>query len=94
MTDKKITELAEQFEDLTIKKEMKVLAYKAANSRLFYKEILDEFEKTMLQAILDKYDYNLLKMSLDIKLHRNTIAQKMKKLKIKSKRRKSKKSDI
>ena len=87
MTDKRIAELAEQFEDLTIKKQMKVLADKAANSRLYYKEILEEFEKTLLQAILDKYDYNLLKMSMDIKLHRNTIAQKMKKLKIREKKR-------
>lgn len=90
MTDKKIAELAEQFEDLTIKKQMKILAFKAANSRLFYKEIMDEFEKTLLQAILDKYDHNLLKISMDIKLHRNTIARKMKKLKIREKRRKAK----
>ena len=90
MTDKKITELAEQFEDLTIKKQMKILAYKAANSRLFYKEVMEEFEKTLLQAILEKYDHNLLKISMDIKLHRNTIARKMKKLKIREKRKKTK----
>ena len=90
MTDKKITELAEQFEDLTIKKQMKILAYKAANSRLFYKEVMEEFEKTLLQAILEKYDHTLLKISMDIKLHRNTIARKMKKLKIREKRKKTK----
>ena len=70
MTDKKIAELAKQFEGLTIKKQMKVLAHKAANSRLYYKEILEEFEKTLLQATLEKYDHNKLKMSLGIKLHR------------------------
>jgi DNA-binding NtrC family response regulator len=69
---------------------MKVLAYKAANSKIFYKEILEEFEKTLLQAMLDKYDYNKLKMSLGIKVHRNTITGKMKKFKIKEKKRKSK----
>jgi len=90
MTDKKIDELAEQFEDLTIKKMMKVLAHKAANSKLYFKEILEEFEKTLLQALLEKYDHNKLKMSLGIKLHRNTIAKKMEKLKIKEKRRKTK----
>lgn len=90
MADKKIIELAELFEDLTIKKQMKILAYKSANSKLYYKEIMEEFEKTLLQAILDKYDYNLLKISLDIKLHRNTISKKMKKLKIKEKKRKQK----
>lgn len=90
MTEKKILELAEQFEDLTIKRQMKILAYKAANSKLFYKEILEEFEKTLLQAMLDKYDQNKLKMSLGIKVHRNTITEKMKKFKIREKKRKSK----
>jgi DNA-binding NtrC family response regulator len=88
--DKKIIELADQFEGLTIKKEMKILAYKASRSKLYFKEIMEEFEKTLLQAILDKYDHNISKMSLDIKLHRNTIAAKMKKLNIKEKRKKVK----
>jgi DNA-binding NtrC family response regulator len=91
MTTKKITEIAEQFEALTIKNQMKILAGKAVNSRyLFYKEITEEFEKTLMQALLEKYDYNVLKMSLSIKLHRNSIAKKMKKMKIKDKKVKSK----
>jgi DNA-binding NtrC family response regulator len=91
MTTKKITEIAEQFEALTIKNQMKILAGKAINSRyLFYKEITEEFEKTLMQALLEKYDYNVLKMSLSIKLHRNSIAKKMKKMKIKDKKVKNK----
>jgi DNA-binding NtrC family response regulator len=89
MTDKKTIDLAEQFEGLTIKKEMKLLAYKASQSKLYFKEIIEEFEKTLLQAILEKYDYNISKMSLDIKLHRNTIAAKMRKLNIKEKKKKT-----
>jgi DNA-binding NtrC family response regulator len=89
MTDKRILELAEQFEDLTIKKMMKVLAYKAANSKLYFKEIMEEFEKTLLQVLLEKYDHNKLKMSIGIQLHRNTITKKMEKLKIKEKKRKT-----
>ncbi|MCX6555111.1 MAG: hypothetical protein NTZ12_08875 [Candidatus Aminicenantes bacterium] len=91
MTTKKIAEIAEQFEALTIKNQMKILAGKAVNSRyLFYKEITEEFEKTLMQALLEKYDYNVLKMSLSIKLHRNSIAKKMKKMKIKDKKVKGK----
>ncbi len=90
MADKRIIELAEQFEDLTIKKQMKLLAHKASKSKLYYKEILEEFEKTLLQAYLEKFDHNKLKMSLGIKLHRNTITKKMEKMKIKEKKRKSK----
>jgi DNA-binding NtrC family response regulator len=91
MTTKKITEIAEQFDALTIKNQMKILAGKAVNSRyLFYKEITEEFEKTLMQALLEKYDYNVLKMSLSIKLHRNSIAKKMKKMKIKDKKIKGK----
>lgn len=86
--DRRIADLSEQFRDLTIKKQMKVLAHKAAHSKLYFKEILEEFEKTLLQAILEKYDYNLLKMSMDIKLHRNTIARKISKLKIRGKKKK------
>ena len=87
MTTKKIAEIAEQFEALTIKNQMKILAGKAVNSRyLFYKEITEEFEKTLMQALLEKYDYNVLKMSLSIKLHRNSIAKKMKKMKLKDKK--------
>jgi DNA-binding NtrC family response regulator len=89
MTDKRITELTELFETLTIKKMMKILAYKAADSKLYFKEIMDEFEKTLLQALLDKYDSNKLRMSMGIRLHRNTIAKKMEKLKIKEKKRKT-----
>jgi len=86
-SEKKIVELAEQFKDLTIKKQMKILAHKAAHSKLYFKEILEEFEKTLLQSILEKHNYNKLRMSMDIKLHRNTIAKKMEKLKIKEKKK-------
>lgn len=89
-TDKRIAELAEQFEDLTIKRMMKILALKASHSKLFYKEVIEEFEKTLLQAYLEKFDYNKLRMSLGIKMHRNTITNKMEKLRIKEKKRKSK----
>jgi DNA-binding NtrC family response regulator len=91
MTAKKISELAEQFEALTIKNQMKILAGRAVNSRyLFYKEIIEEFERTLLQALLDKYDHNVLKMSASVKLHRNTIAKKMRKLKMKERKAKAK----
>jgi DNA-binding NtrC family response regulator len=90
MTDKKIIELAEQFETLTIKKMMKVLAFKAANSKLYFKEIMEEFEKTLLQVLLEKYNNNKLKMSIGVQLHRNTITKKLEKLKIKEKKRKTK----
>jgi len=87
--DKRILELVEKFEDLTLKRQMKVLAHKAANSKsIFFKEIIMEFEKTLLQSYLEKFDHNISKMSLGIKIHRNTIQKKMKKLKIKEKRRK------
>jgi len=90
MIKKKLTELSEHFEDLTIKKQMKILAYRAAKSKLFFKEIMEEFEKTLLIAVMERNDYNMLKVAMDIKLHRNTIAQKMEKLKIREKKKKKK----
>ena len=87
MRNKKFDELSEYFNDLTIKKQMKLLAYKAAGSRLYYKEIMFEFEKTLLQELLEKYDYNQIKVAINIKLHRNTIKNKIEKLNIKDKKR-------
>lgn len=89
--DKKIIELAEQFEGLTIKKQMKILARKTAYSKLYFKEIMEEFEKTLLQAVLEKNDYNISKVSMNIKLHRNTVAKKMQRMNIKDRRSISKK---
>ena len=91
MTTKKLSEIAEQFEAITIKKQMKIVAVKAVESKLFFKEIMEEFERTLFQAFLDKYDYNLSRMSLNVKLHRNSINKKMKKLKIKEKKLKPEK---
>lgn len=91
MTSRKMDELIEYYQDLTIKKQMKILAHKAARSKLFYREIMNEFEKTLLQEMLEKYDYNKVKLSLDIKLHRNTIQRKIEKLNIKEKKSKKKK---
>jgi DNA-binding NtrC family response regulator len=90
MKRKKLDELIEYFRDLTIKKQMRILAHKASRSKLFYQEIMSEFERTLLQEMLEKHNYNKLKLALEIKLHRNTILQKMKKLNIKDKVRKKK----
>lgn len=90
--DKKTLELADQFSNLTIKRQMKILALKSAYSRLYFREIMEEFEKTLLTAILEKNDYNVCRVSSVVKLHRNTITKKMKKLNIKEKKRKTKKT--
>ncbi|MDY0297000.1 MAG: helix-turn-helix domain-containing protein [Acidobacteriota bacterium] len=90
--DKKTQELADQFSNLTIKRQMRILAQKSANSRLYFREIMEEFEKTLLTAILEKNDYNVCRVSSVVKLHRNTITKKMKKLNIKEKQKKIKKT--
>lgn len=90
--DKKTLELVDRFNNLTIKRQMKVLAYKSARSKLYFREIMDEFEKTLLQAILEKNDYNICRVSSVVKLHRNTIMNKMKKLNIREKKKKLKKT--
>jgi DNA-binding NtrC family response regulator len=84
-TTRKFPDIVESFEALTIKKQMKIIAARAAASRLFYREVMEEFERTLLQAFLEKNKFNLLKMSTEIKLHRNSIAKKMRKLKIREK---------
>lgn len=90
--DKKTLDLADQFSGLTIKRQMKILAHKSARSKLYFREIMEEFEKTLLQAILEKNEYNICRVSSVVKLHRNTITKKIKKLNIKEKREKHKKT--
>jgi len=89
MIDRKILDQVDQFEALTIKRQMKVLAEKASKSKLYYKEIVEEFERTLLTTVLEKNEFNMIRTSLELKLHRNTISQKMKKLKIKEKKQKT-----
>jgi len=87
--DKKLIELADKFEALTINKKMKILSYHIANSKhIYYKEIMDEFEKNLLSALLKKHENNITRVSARIKLHRNTIRKKIHKHKIKEKRQK------
>ncbi len=87
--DKKIIELADKFDDLTLNKKMKILSYHIANQKhIYYKEIMDEFEKNLITALLKKHDYNVTRVSARIKLHRNTIKKKIQKLNIKEKRQK------
>lgn len=76
--DRKMLDLAEHFSALTIKKQMHVVAHKAARSGIYFKETLEEFEKTLLQALLERYDYNVTRVAIKVKMHRNTITQKMK----------------
>jgi len=89
MTSKKIIELSEKFESLTIKKQMKILSHKAANEKLKlgFKEIVEEFEKTLLLAMLERYNYNISKVGIKSNMHRNSIMNKMKKYGIKEKKR-------
>jgi len=89
MTSKKIIELSEKFESLTIKKQMKILSHKAANEKLKlgFKEIVEEFEKTLLIAMLERYEFNISKVAIKANMHRNSIMQKMKKFGIKDKKR-------
>jgi len=63
----KNAEIAEQFEAITIKRQMKIIAAKAVNSKLYYKEIIEEFERTLLQTLLEKYDFNVSRISPNIK---------------------------
>lgn len=68
---------------------MKILSYKAANEKLKlgFKEIVEEFEKTLLLAMLERYNYNISKVGIKSNMHRNSIMNKMKKYGIKEKKR-------
>jgi len=83
MIPKKISDLTKQFESLTLKDQIHVLARNAFHSHLHLAEIVDEVEKTYLQLVLQENDFNLARAALFLNLHRNTIRQKIKKFNLK-----------
>jgi DNA-binding NtrC family response regulator len=51
-----------------------------------YEDALREFDKRFVTSVLDKADGNLSKAADTLGVHRNTLARKMKELKIKNAR--------
>ena len=72
--------LIELGDNLTNSKE----SYTENNMNLKIKEAREEFEKNYLLYNLDKFDYNISKMSGEIGMERTALYRKLKSMKIKT----------
>ncbi len=63
-----------------LKEKLKEIANFVIQNHLSLKDIMDEMEKTVIETALKKTNYNKVKAANLLKLHRNTIRLKIKKL--------------
>jgi len=71
-----------EYEELTIHKKMEILVKELVEKELPIKEALREFEKIFIQAASRKYKGNKSNMAKSLGIHRNTLHNLTKALKI------------
>ncbi len=87
MTQKKNLEIEKQFDDLTIKDQIRILVRNAAHSHLNLQEIIEEVEKTYLQYLLQENNFSIVRVALFLNLHRNSVNEKIKKYNLKKEKK-------
>jgi len=66
-----------------LKRQLEEIARFAIDNNISLKELIEEIEKSIIETALKKTNYNKKKAAELIKIHRNTIRRKIKKLNIK-----------
>ena len=72
-----------KFEEMTIHQKMEILIKDMVEKEFRYRDALKEFQKIYLETALRKYRGNKTLMAKSLGLHRNTLHNKAKTLKIK-----------
>ncbi len=72
-----------KFEEMTIHQKMEILIKDMVEKEVRYRDALKEFQKIYLETALRKYRGNKTLMAKSLGLHRNTLHNKAKTLKIK-----------
>jgi len=72
-----------KFEEMTIHQKMEILIKDMVEKEVRYRDALKEFQKIYLETALGKYRGNKTLMAKSLGLHRNTLHNKAKTLKIK-----------
>ena len=72
-----------RFKDLTIHQKMEFLVDDLVEKEVRFKDALKEFQKLFLESSLKKHQGNKSEMAKSLGLHRNTLHNRAKSLKIK-----------
>jgi DNA-binding NtrC family response regulator len=72
-----------KFEEMTIHQKMELLIKDMVDREVLYRDGLREFQKIYIETALRKFKGNKSKMAESLGLHRNTLHNKAKTLKIK-----------
>jgi DNA-binding NtrC family response regulator len=78
--------MSKKYEELTIHQKLENLIQDMVEKEIHLKEALAEFEKIYLETAWQKYRKNKTKMAQALGVHRNTLHNRFKVLKIKQKK--------
>ena len=75
--------MSKKFEEMTIHQKLENLIQDMVEKEIHLKEALEEFEKIYIEMALGKYQGNKSKVAQALGVHRNTLHNRFKALKIK-----------
>jgi DNA-binding NtrC family response regulator len=78
--------MSKKYEELTIHQKLESLISDMVDKEIHLREALIEFEKIYIETVSVKYHGNKSKMSRALGIHRNTLHNRFKALKIKQKK--------
>jgi len=75
--------MEKKYKRLTLHQKMEILIQEIVEKELHFKDVIQEFEKIYLESASKKYHGNMTKMAKALGLHRNTLHNRAKRLKVK-----------
>ncbi len=74
--------MEKKFEDLTIHKKLEIVIEEMVEKELRLKDVLKEFEKIYIETAAKKYKGKMIQMAKALGIHRNTLRNRTRSLKI------------
>lgn len=75
--------MEKKYEDLNIHQKMEILIQEMVDKELHLRDSLREFEKVYIQTASKKYQGNMTRIAKALGIHRNTLHNRAKSVKIK-----------
>ncbi len=77
--------MEEKFEELSIHKKMEIMIKEIVDKELLFRDAMREFEKIYIETASKKYGGNKTRISKALGIHRNTLNNRVRSLKISKK---------
>ena len=77
--------MEEKFEKLSIHKKMEIIIKEIVDKELLFRDAMREFEKIYIETASKKYSGNMTKIAKALGIHRNTLNNRVRSLKISKK---------